>query len=75
MECGRHNLVSADLRSSEQEVVRRVGVYDITRHFRFQISNLALETNLSQRMTAPGVEAKYGRSHGRQLAQWETEKI
>jgi len=40
MECGRHNLVSANPGSSEQEVVRRVGVYDINTSL--QISSLKL---------------------------------
>jgi len=35
MECERHNLVSMDPRPSEQEVVGRVGVNDVTRHFWF----------------------------------------
>jgi len=41
MECKRHNSVSMDLRSSEQEVVGRVDVNDVARHFWFQIFNLA----------------------------------
>ena len=50
-------------------------IKDITRHFWFQVSNLAPETNLSQRVPTPGVEAIYGRSCSWQPAQWDAEKI
>jgi len=36
---------------------------------------LAPEKNLAQRVTTPGVEAIYDRSHSLQPAQWDAEKI
>jgi len=40
-----------DSLSSQQEIVRCVNVDDVARYFWFQVSNLASETNLAQRVT------------------------
>jgi len=56
MECRMHDPISMNPTSPEQKVVGHVGVNDIARHFWFQVSNLTLETDLDQRMTAPALK-------------------
>ena len=63
MEYERYDPISIDSRSSEREVVGRVGVDDVAYHIGFQVSDLTLETDLAQRITTPGVETVYDRSH------------
>ena len=47
VQCGKDDPVGMDRWSSEQEIVRYVSVDDVPRHFWFQVSNLASETNLA----------------------------
>jgi len=43
--------------SSQQQAVRRVGINDITRHFRLQISDQASEFDPTHRARIIGIEA------------------
>jgi len=47
--------------SSQQQVVRRVSIDDITRQFRLQIIDLTSELNLDHRTRTIGIETIYGR--------------
>ena len=46
--------------SSQQQVVRRTDINDITHHFRLQIPDLASEFDLAHRAHAIGIEAING---------------
>ena len=68
VQSGGDDPVGMDSWSSEQEIIRCVSVDDVTCYFWFQVSNLASETNLAQRVTTPSIEAIDGYSYGLQHA-------
>ena len=57
VEGGRDEEICVDPWSSQQQVIRRVSINDVTRHFCLQIPNLAFQFDLAQRMSVSGIEA------------------
>jgi len=63
-----------DPRPSEQQIIGRVSINYVTRHFCLQISDLTSETDLAQWMITPIIEVVYGSSYW-QLVQMNAEKM
>ena len=56
VEGGWDDLIGTNPRSPVQQVVGRVGIDYITCHFRLQVPDLTLKTDLPQRVTTSGVD-------------------
>ena len=66
MESGWDNGITMNLRSSEQQIVRSVGIDYIARHFRSQIPNLTFEFDLPHLVRTIGIETIDGSLVGAQ---------
>jgi len=60
MKGGRDDKVAVNSWSSQQQIVRRVSIDDITRHLRFQVPDLASELDFTHWVRTIGVETING---------------
>jgi len=57
MKRGRNNEVAMNPWTSQQQVIRRISINNITRPLRLQVFNLAFELDLTHQVHIIGVEA------------------
>ena len=67
--------VAMNSRSSQQQIIRSVGVNTVAHHFRSQVPNLTFEFNLSHWARTIGVDVVNGSLSGTQLVSRDSQVL